>query len=79
LVRDFLWVVERPDRRLADRTYYDHAIQIQADYRDIVESESPEEKAYFQGLINKSIKSLMDGYETISEARYRFDGEKGRY
>jgi hypothetical protein len=78
LVREFLWALERPARKISDRTYYNNVIKVQSSYRAMINSESIEVKDFCQEEINNEMKPLLEGYKPSVEACWYFDNEEGR-
>ncbi len=81
LIRDFLWSLEcseQPIKKLASRTYYDHALLLLAEYRAKTKAESIDAKEWHQDAIEEKLKFLMGGYKPSAEAWYRFDNEEGK-
>jgi hypothetical protein len=73
MIRVFIVKVERfqqAPKKLAERTYYDNALQVLKYYREIVIAQDEDSRKHLQKNISDFMKPLMGGYSPSDEAWY---------
>jgi hypothetical protein len=78
IIKWFLLAVERPTRKISDRTYYDNAVQVLQSYKERESTQDRDSRKSHQRNINDFMKPLLGRFSPSDEALYYCSNEDGK-